>query len=130
MLAPAMKLGEYHVRLNWYPWLDPIAPFREWEPGELSTQSLPWYHAYNQVKHDRETCFSLAKLQHALSAVTGTFVMLCAQYGWDFALRDKEGERAFFQLTEAPTWPAEEIYIQGALQPVPYFSGVALDEIP
>lgn len=129
-LAPAMKLGEYQVTLNWYPWLDPIAPFLGWEPGEMSTQSLPWYRAYNQVKHDRETCFPMATLQNALFAVIGSFVMLCAQYGWDFALRDKEGERAFFQLTGAPTWPAEEIYVLGELKPVLYFSGATQDEIP
>jgi hypothetical protein len=33
-LAPAMRLGEYHVSLNWYPWLDRIVPFQGWEPGK------------------------------------------------------------------------------------------------
>ena len=127
-LAPAMKLGEYYVTLNWYPWLDPIAPFRGWEPGDRSTQSLPWYNAYNHVKHDRESHFSEAKLHNAIYAVTGSFVMLCAQYGWDFALRDQEGDRAFFKLTGAPTWSAEEIYVPGELQPVHYFQGAVVNE--
>jgi hypothetical protein len=56
--------------------------------------------------------------------------MLCAQYGWDFALRGNEGERAFFQLTGAPTWPAEDIYVEGPLQPVLYFSRAAQREAP
>jgi hypothetical protein len=49
LLAP-MKLDEYVVNLNYYPWLEPISPFASWsQPG--TTQSLVWYHAYNQVKH-------------------------------------------------------------------------------
>jgi len=129
-LAPAMKLGEFSVTLNWYPWLLPINPFVGWQPGDKSTQSLPWYDAYNQVKHDRETRFPMATLKNALYAVTGCFVMLCAQYGWDFALKDKEGERAFFQLTGAPIWPPEEIYINGDPRPVLYFGNATTEEHP
>ena len=81
-LSLPMKLGEYRVALPWYPWLDPIAPFEKWVPTKRGEkQLLPWYDAYNDIKHDREKNFAEAKLIHAIKSVTGCFVMLCAQYG-------------------------------------------------
>jgi len=120
-LANPMKLDEYKVDLTYYPWLPPIAPFEGWKPGGFPTKDLRWYHAYNQVKHDREANFEQATLGHALYAITGCFVMLCAQYGWDFALRGDEALRAFFHLTGAPAWPPSEIYVPfGEPQPRQY----------
>jgi hypothetical protein len=61
-LSPAMRLGEYRVALPWYPWLKPITPFENWMPTEKGKkQFLPWYDAYNAIKHDRENNFSKAK---------------------------------------------------------------------
>ncbi len=111
-LALPMKLGEYRVTLPWYPWLDPIAPFEKWVPVERGKkQTLPWYDAYNDIKHDREKNFAEAKLIYALKAVTGCFVMLCGQYGWDFATRGEAAADAFFRLIEAPKWEPPEIYV-------------------
>jgi hypothetical protein len=109
-LLPAMRLDQYVVSLNYYPWLPIVTPFDGWN-SSCSTKSLPWYDAHNKVKHDREGHFAEATLQHALTAVTACFVMLCAQYGWDFALQDKEAERAFFQLIKTPQWAPSEFYI-------------------
>jgi hypothetical protein len=78
-LALPMKLGEYGVTLPYYPWLDEVFPFRGWVPSERTTQTLKWYSAYNSVKHDRERNFPQATLYNAITAVTGCFVMLCAQ---------------------------------------------------
>ena len=109
-LLSAMRLGQYVVNLNYYPWHPTVAPFDGWK-NSSPTKSTPWYYAYNQVKHDREGHFSEATLEHAVTAVTACFVMLCAQYGLDFALQDKEGERAFFQLVATPQWKPSEFYI-------------------
>ena len=110
-LSRPMRLTEYRVALPWYPWLEPIAPFKNWIVGALPSQSLPWYTAYNHVKHDRESNFAQATLGNALSAVAGCFVMLCAQYGWDFARRGEAAGDAFFLLADRPTWLPAEIYI-------------------
>ncbi|MDE2167363.1 MAG: hypothetical protein KGJ66_13625 [Alphaproteobacteria bacterium] len=110
-LALPMKLGEYRVALAWYPWLEPIAPFEKWVPVPRgSKQCLPWYDAYNNIKHDPEKNFAQATLIHALKSITACFVMLCAQYGWDFAKRGEAAEDAFFRLIEAPRWGPSEIY--------------------
>ncbi len=120
MFGP-MKLDEYEVELTYYPWLDPIKPFEKWKPHERSSQPLEWYGAYNSVKHDRESKFSEAKLLHAIQAVTGCFVMLSGQYGWDFALRGDSALSAFFRLTGAPKWAPSEIYPPyGVYKPIPY----------
>jgi hypothetical protein len=108
-LSDAMRLGQYVVSLNYYPWLPTFSPFQDWN-GDRTSKSLPWYEAYNKVKHDREGHFSAATLERALMAVTACFVMLCAQYGWDFALRGDEAERAFFKLVQGPQWAPSEIY--------------------
>jgi hypothetical protein len=111
LLAEPMRLYEYKVELTYYPWLDPIVPFEGWRRMGSPTKDLGWYHAYNLVKHDREANFERATLRHALQAVAGCFVILCAQYGWDFASRGPEAFRAFFRLKGAPVWPPSEIYV-------------------
>lgn len=111
-LSPAMKLDAYRVSLPWYPWLDPIAPFKKWTiPDKGQKQCLPWYDAYNAIKHDRERKFANAKLIHAISSVTACFVMLCAQYGNDFVKTGAAAESVFFRLVEAPKWAPSEIYV-------------------
>jgi hypothetical protein len=70
-LLEAMKLNEYEVALTYYPWLDPIKPFKEW-CNKRPTKSLEWYEAYNRVKHNREEMFGDATLNRAIQAVTGS----------------------------------------------------------
>ena len=121
-LLDAMHLDQYVVNLNYYPWLPTFTPFRGWNASN-PTKSIPWYHAHNQLKHDREGQFAEATLERALTAVTACFVLLCAQYGWDFALQDKEAERAFLQLIGAPKWEPSEIYVpafDGSYKPQNY----------
>jgi hypothetical protein len=126
-LLAAMRLNQYAVRLNYYPWLPVFVPFYGWKARNPTT-SIPWYHAHNLLKHDRERQFAQATLERAVTAVAGCFVMLCAQYGWDFALRDREGDRAFFQLVSAPKWAPSEIYVppyeDGGYKKIHYFAKV------
>lgn len=111
-LAPVMKLNKYRVALPWYPWIEPIAPFERWVPTlRNKKQDLPWYDAYNNVKHDREENFSKSKLRHAIESLTACFVMLCAQYGLDFVRSGEEARDVFFRLIEWPTWEPSEIYV-------------------
>lgn len=110
-LSLPMKLGEYRVALPWYPWLDPIAPFENWVRSDSPTKCLPWYDGYNNIKHDRENNFDQATLLNALNSVTGCFVMLCAQYGWDIAKSGEAAADAFFRLIDAPKWEPSEIYV-------------------
>lgn len=111
-LAEAMKLYDYEVSANYYPWFDILKPFGGWATLSHSpSKDLRWYAAYNNTKHDRERNFQEATLQRAFDAVAACFVLICAQYGWDFALTDKDGERAYFQLKTAPRWEPRQLYV-------------------
>jgi hypothetical protein len=110
-LALPMRLGEYCVDFPYYPWLQPVRPFEKWGPSKSPSKDLDWYAAYNAVKHDRETHFAEATLERAFRAVAASFVMLCGQHGWDFALRGNAALRAFLRLREAPKWDPSEIYV-------------------
>ncbi len=81
-LSAPLKLAEYAVEFPYYPWMPERRPFQGWQHG---TTDLPWYGAYNDVKHNRDGKFALASLHNAFEALTAFFIMLCAQYGWDFA---------------------------------------------
>jgi hypothetical protein len=123
-LASPMKLSEYTVEFPYYPWISAIRPFGNWHSGtKTPTKDLRWYDAYNNVKHDRESNFKQASLGHAFEALTGFFVMLCAQYGWDFALTGDAASRAFLRLKGHPQWSFSEYYVPpygGTLTPRRY----------
>ena len=120
-LLQPFRLDEYIVNLNYYPWLDPVSPFVCWSK-EVPTKSLSWYNAYNSTKHDRELNFAEANLRRALDAITACFVMLCAQYGRDFAAEGDRAQRELFELIRAPSWHSSEYYVEGEpLVRKPYF---------
>jgi hypothetical protein len=62
-LLQAMRLDQYVVNLNFYPWLPTISPFTSWS-HRRPTASLPWYQTCNQVKHDRERHFKPPSVTH------------------------------------------------------------------
>jgi hypothetical protein len=109
-LSPAMKLGEYAIGLSFYPWLPPMRPFENWAPSATPTKDLKWYDAYNAVKHDRETQFEFSTLENALLAVSAVVVMMAAQFGWVYGLRQRSTLTDFFQLAAAPRWHPSDVY--------------------
>ena len=112
-LLPVMKLNEYELKLNRYPWLPPTGPFIGWNPHD-STKSLPWYDAYNKVKHDRESEFVNATLRHAIEAVAACVVMLAAQFGLE-ALK-RHDLKQLFEFVRRPEWDPKDWYYQ----PIPH----------
>lgn len=100
-----LALDQYRLSLIRYPHYPDISPFVGWDSSN-PTKSLPWYHAYNQVKHDREDAFKDAKLEHAISAVAACVILLAAQFGphslQRFDLRN------LFDFKTVPEWPIVE----------------------
>lgn len=103
-----LRLGEYQVRLGYYPNLQPWTPFAGWSSVQ-PTQTLPWYAAYNAVKHDREVNFHQSTIENALNALIGCAIMLAAQHRLITNWKDQIG--AFFQFSKHPDWRPEELYI-------------------
>ncbi|MEQ1754689.1 MAG: hypothetical protein ABL973_11210 [Micropepsaceae bacterium] len=108
-LLHAMKLNEYAVSFPQYPWLEPIAPFKEWGSTIRPTQDLRWYDSYNAIKHDRENQFSKATLLHAFEALGACYIMMAASFGVT-ELRPRSELQAYYCLTKVPLWSPSAVY--------------------
>jgi hypothetical protein len=86
-LLNPMILDSYRVGLTSYHDFTAFAPFEGWQ-SDNSTQSLPWYDAYNKTKHNREDHLSAATLRNAVYAVGAAVVMFYAQFGMNFGTVD------------------------------------------
>lgn len=109
-ILPLMKLDQYSVSFPHFPWLAPMAPFAGWDKSE-STKSLPWYDAYNGIKHNRELEFEKASLFNAFMAVSACVIMLAAQFGRSPGLGGQSELSAFFRFESTPEWDDDECYI-------------------
>jgi hypothetical protein len=101
-LEPALRLADYSIGFLEYPWLQPISPFSGWSVDQ-PTESLPWYSAYNAVKHDREGNFPAASLENALAAVAAVVTIAIAQFGTPF-MRGARSWGRLFSSTRRPKW--------------------------
>ena len=98
-----MKLNEYSISFPDYPWIEPVAPFRNWDRSN-PTGSLQWYEAYNRTKHDRESHLKKATLSFAFDAVAACAIMIVGQFGevFGFDLRTSGRPRTFFWIVAVP----------------------------
>lgn len=72
-------LSQYKVQ---FPYWDGAQrtrqPFQAWERGQY--ERVPWYHAYNKVKHDRAEQLPEATFQHLTDAWCGLMAVLTSQF--------------------------------------------------
>ena len=108
-LAEPLALKSYRVSFPDYPWLDPLAPFADWDAAQ-PTQSLVWYDAYNAVKHDREKNFENAQLGHAFQAVSACAILLAAQFG-RHSSPERHPAHQILQFEQTPEWSPKDAYI-------------------
>lgn len=74
-------LSSFEVHIpNWKGELSIVSPFNAWSHGTTKDDILPWYAAYNTVKHNRQEKFHEASLIHAVEAFCGLLVLLAAQF--------------------------------------------------
>ncbi|HJW41821.1 MAG TPA: hypothetical protein VJ476_11405 [Rhizomicrobium sp.] len=124
LLQRAMRLSEYAVSFDSYPWLQSFSPFQGWGSTGRPTSELEWYDAYNAVKHNREAEFRRARLEHVFEALSAIVIMATAQFGFAPAIGSEL--RGFFRLSKYPKFPLADIYIypydaqNGEWIPVPY----------
>jgi hypothetical protein len=78
-LAKPLRLDNWQAQLLQYPKLGWIRPFRQW--SRTTFRSLPWYAAYNKVKHDRELEFAQASLRNLVEAMAAVYILVVAQFG-------------------------------------------------
>ncbi len=109
-LQGPMKLGEYAIRFDQFPGLPAFRPFLGWGTSDSPTKDLPWYDAYNAVKHSRSENFARGTFEHALSAVAACAVMVFGQVGRQCAFQRGSGLDGFLSIESAPSWDYGEVY--------------------
>jgi hypothetical protein len=107
VLGP-LRLQQFEVNLSFYPAIASRKPFQGWN-AKAATQSLPWYDAYNAVKHDRAREFQRATIESAIDAVTACAIMLAAEYRAVWSWKDQIG--GFFSFIKSPEWRPEQRYV-------------------
>lgn len=105
-----LGLDKFDVALVQYPSVKVFKPFHDWKAGS-PTKSLPWYNAYNAVKHNRSDNITDANLEHLLDAISAIHILLESQYGkgiferWDSHTED----RSVYKTVARPQWNCTEI---------------------
>lgn len=108
-LCAPMKLSEWKVKLKDYGDFT-YQPFLDWSLSQPSA-SIPWYEAYNKVKHDREGNFSLGTLNSVLEAAAALHIMQLAQFG-PKVFDPWSGNRfSIYEVVEYPNFTLSEIYL-------------------
>jgi hypothetical protein len=70
-------LDNYFVELPiWKGLNNRYQPFKEWQ----NSDTLTWYQAYNQCKHNRYDNFEIASFKNLMLAYTGLFALLSSQF--------------------------------------------------
>jgi hypothetical protein len=110
------RLSSYRVKIPYWDGTAGIrVPFNAWANNSL----LPWYQAYNSVKHNRHEDFKNASFEHATDAVCGLVVLLSSQFctndfgpSCGFLLLEGSNQTIgdYFQVEFPYDWPAEERY--------------------
>lgn len=123
-LKPIMKLDEWSVSLTHYEEMGVFQPFKNWQAHSPSgdspgpTKSIPWYNAYNKIKHDRELYFHKANLENLLEAMAALYIMICAQWGPKAFEGRNLTETSFsvhsspFRVESAPDYDLGTFYMQ------------------
>ncbi|MGM4919531.1 hypothetical protein [Tardiphaga sp. 813_E8_N1_3] len=88
------RLSSYEIKLPvWEGSASRRQPFATWVGGG----QLPWYQAYNSVKHSRHHNFSHASFDNLISAACALVVLLSAQF------LDEDGSPAVLSAGDEPT---------------------------
>jgi hypothetical protein len=109
-LLPIMRLDEWEIRLANYPAYPAFKPFGNWSANK-PTQTLPWYDAYNSVKHDMEIKFSDARLDYMIQFLGACFVMMIAQFGSPTTYTHDTHYPMLFSIIKEPNWSLAEQYV-------------------
>src|ERR1700677_321783 len=105
-----MRLKEWAVALKDYPGLGQFSPFDQWDQLK-ATKSLPWYNAYNAVKHHREERFNFASLGHLIDAAAALHILQSAQFGPEMYHRFFGNERSPFYTIKHPVHELSDMYV-------------------
>ncbi|MBS4764931.1 hypothetical protein KG007_01755 [Alistipes sp. kh20] len=98
------KTHSYFFRYNSWGF---ARPFVAWEAAEYTP--LPWYAAYNRVKHDRESNFKEATLENAVLSVAAVGIILVMMFGNGNAFWNEKAGK--FLSVQYSLFKIEEYYL-------------------
>ncbi|HEY0462654.1 MAG TPA: hypothetical protein VGC79_00525 [Polyangiaceae bacterium] len=111
-LLKPLRLDEWTVTLSSHHFYREISPFKGWSSEKNQTsKSLPWYDAYNAVKHGREQNIERATFAGAVDAVAAAFIMTVAQFGTEHLSDSAYFHPDLFSIRHSPIWLPTERYI-------------------
>jgi hypothetical protein len=121
-----LRLSEWEVALRDYPDVGTFAPFKDWSAPE-TTRTIPWYEAYNAVKHHREAHFSQASLGNLIDAVAAVHILQAAQWGPEMYNRFFGANSSPFWTMRHPVYGLGDLYVpkidgNEELSPLRYFA--------
>ncbi len=88
-LEPTLKVEQLQVGIRiWRPSPAHVRPFANWSAQPAPQPVLPWYSAYNHVKHNRRANFAEASLNNLRHAIGAVFLMLSAFGAIEEGLRE------------------------------------------
>ncbi|WP_369989394.1 hypothetical protein [Pseudomonas xanthosomatis] len=105
-----LGLGDYDAVLAQHNDLRSFKSFGSWS-GSSPTKTLPWYSAYNAVKHNRSDNIQDANLEHLLNAVSAIHILLESQYGENIFKRwtSLTEDRSMFSTVSSPKWRCDQV---------------------
>ncbi len=74
-----VDLKKYKIELAGYSERYLSRPFSNWEEGK-TTQTLSWYSAYTETKHNRREAFKYSTLQNCIDAISANLIMFSIRY--------------------------------------------------
>lgn len=108
-LKTPLKLDQYEIEFMRHPEIGARTSFSTWE-SDKPTQSLKWYDAYNQIKHDRINNYKQATLENAIDSISAIVILLLAQFG-DNNIYWKDKMSKYFNISRLPKWDFADLYI-------------------
>lgn len=108
-LLQPLHLMDYSLSFYRFENIGDFKPYSEWNEKN-PTVSLPWYDAYNKIKHDRETYFPLANLANAINSIMALAIILITQYGYRNNYWNEKVGRILHVKSE-PIWNIKDFYV-------------------
>lgn len=79
-LVEVLKLKSWSVVLKFRSDVGSTHPYESWS-NDMPTKTLPWFEAYNAVKHDAIHSLPQASFKHVYEAMSALYILHLAQWG-------------------------------------------------
>ena len=104
------RLHEVGLTLVRYPWMSEMFPFAGWS-SDRPSESLPWFGAYNALKHDKRQNEHRATMRNALFALAAFYATAYFALGKNL-FPGFLGTNYYFHFESRPRWDVRQLYFK------------------